>query len=145
MIPHQLSVLAAAVFVLALYDSLTPRQIARYAFMLIFIALILLGLVMNNEWHDLLVILGLVLFGLGQGALVTLLFNVLMTSAPLRFVGDVGSLRGTTRNLAAGVGTAIGGALVVAILTASIGAAWWTIRPFLPSSSSRSISIAQRL
>ena len=50
----------------------------------------------------------------------TLLFNVLMTSAPLRFVGDVGSLRGTTRNLAAGVGTAIGGALVVAILTASI-------------------------
>jgi MFS family permease len=120
MIPHQLSVLAAAVFVLGLYDSLTPRQIARYAFMLIFIALILLGLVMNNEWHDLLVILGLVLFGLGQGALVTLLFNVLMTSAPLRFVGDVGSLRGTTRNLAAGVGTAICGALVVAILTASI-------------------------
>ena len=120
MIPHQLSVLAAAVFVLRLYDSLTPRQITRYAFVLIFVALVLLGLVMKNEWHDLLVILGLVLFGLGQGALVTQLFNVLVTSAPLKFVGDVGSLRGTARNLAAGIGTAVAGALVVAILTVNV-------------------------
>ena len=120
MIPHQLSVLAAAVFVLRLYDSLTPRQITRYAFVLVFVALVLLGLVMKNEWHDLLVILGLVLFGLGQGALVTQLFNVLVTSAPLKFVGDVGSLRGTARNLAAGIGTAVAGALVVAILTVNV-------------------------
>ena len=50
----------------------------------------------------------------------TQLFNVLVTSAPLKFVGDVGSLRGTARNLAAGIGTAVAGALVVAILTVNV-------------------------
>ena len=120
MIPYQLAVLAAAISVLSLYDRLTPRQIARYAFVLVASAMVLLGVVMNNEWHNLLVVLALVMFGLGQGALVTQLFNVLMTSALIQFVGDVGSLRGTTRNLAAGVGTAVGGALVVAILVGNI-------------------------
>jgi predicted MFS family arabinose efflux permease len=120
MIPYQLSVFTAAIFVLTLYDRLTPRQIACYAFVLVSAALVLLGVAMNNDWHNLFVILGLVMFGLGQGALVTQLFNVLVTAAPLEFVGDVGSLRGTTRNLAAGVGTALGGALVIAILVMNI-------------------------
>ena len=45
--------------------------------------------------------IGLITFGIGQGALVTLLFNVLVTAAPKELAGDVGSLRGTTQNLAA--------------------------------------------
>jgi hypothetical protein len=47
--------------------------------------------------------------------LVTLLFNVLVTAAPKELASDVGSLRGTTQNLAAGVGTAVAGALLVAV------------------------------
>ena len=35
MIPYQLAVFAAAIFVLGLYDRLTPRQIARYSFVLV--------------------------------------------------------------------------------------------------------------
>ena len=35
MIPYQLAVFAAAIFVLSLYDSLSPRQIARYSFVLV--------------------------------------------------------------------------------------------------------------
>jgi hypothetical protein len=66
------------------------------------------------------VILGLVAFGLGQGALATLLFNVLVTYAPKQYAGDVGSLRGTIKNLAAGVGTALAGALAVGILSINI-------------------------
>ena len=116
MIPYQLAVFAAAIFVLTLYDRLTPRQIARYSFVLISVALVLLAVVTNNEWNNLLVIPGLVLFGLGQGALATLLFNVLVVYAPKGFAGDVGSLRGTIKNLAAGVGTALAGALAVGIL-----------------------------
>ena len=120
MIPYQLAVFAAAIFVLTLYDRLTPRQIARYSFVLISVALVLLAVVTNNEWNNLLVIPGLVLFGLGQGALATLLFNVLVVYAPKGFAGDVGSLRGTIKNLAAGVGTALAGALAVGILAANI-------------------------
>jgi hypothetical protein len=63
---------------------------------------------------------GLILFGIGQGALVTLVFNVLVTAAPKELAGDVGSLRGTTQNLAAGVGTAVAGALLVALLSANV-------------------------
>ena len=65
-------------------------------------------------------VLGLMLVGLGQGALATLLFNVLVTSAPTEFAGDVGALRGTVSNLAAAVGTAVTGALVIGILSANI-------------------------
>lgn len=64
----------------------------------------------QNEWSDLLVILFLIVIGMGQGALVTLLFNVLVTALPKRFAGEVGSLRGTTSNLAATVGSSCEGA-----------------------------------
>jgi len=51
---------------------------------------------------------------------VTLVFNVLVSSAPKELAGDVGSLRGTAQNLAAGVGTALAGALLVGILSAGV-------------------------
>jgi hypothetical protein len=66
------------------------------------------------------VILGLITVGLGQGALVTLLFNVLVTASPKELAGDVGSLRGVTQNLAAAVGTAVVGTLLVGLLSSII-------------------------
>jgi hypothetical protein len=74
----------------------------------------------RNDWSEFAVLIGLVVFGIGQGALVTLLFNVLVTASPKELAGDVGSLRGTTNNLAAAVGTAVAGALLVGLLSASI-------------------------
>ena len=50
----------------------------------------------------------------------TLLFNVLVTASPKELAGDVGSLRGTTNNLAAAVGTAVAGALLVGLLSAIV-------------------------
>ena len=46
--------------------------------------------------------------------------NVLVTSSPKDLAGDVGSLRGLTHNLAAAVGTAVVGALLVGILSSII-------------------------
>jgi MFS family permease len=120
MIPYQVAVFVAALFVLSLYDRLSPRRIARSAFVLVAAALVLLGVAMHNEWSDAPVILALVAFGLGQGALATLLFTVLVTYAPKQYAGDVGSLRGTIKNLAAGIGTALAGALAVGILSVNI-------------------------
>jgi MFS family permease len=120
MIPYQLAVFAAAILIVRLFDQVPPRQIARYAFILVSIGMVVLAIVMNNEWSNLLVILGLILVGLGQGSLVTLLFNVLVTASPKELAADVGALRGTVNNLAAGVGTALAGALVVGILSLNI-------------------------
>jgi hypothetical protein len=64
--------------------------------------------------------LGLIVVGLGQGVLVTLLFNVLVTAAPKEAAGDVGSLRGVTQNMAAAVGTAVAGALLVGVLSSLV-------------------------
>ncbi len=79
-----------------------------------------LAFVVRNDWSEVPVLFGLVLFGIGQGSLVTLLFNVLVTASPKELAGDVGSLRGTTQNLAAAVGTAVAGALLVGLLSAIV-------------------------
>ncbi len=52
--------------------------------------------------------------------LVALVFNVLVTASPKELAGDVGPLRGTTRNLAAAVGTALAGGLLVGLLSGNI-------------------------
>jgi len=102
------------------YDTLTPRQIGRVGFVLCAIALLWLAFVVHNDWETFPVILGLFVFGVGQGSLVTLVFNVLVTASPKELAGDVGSLRGTTNNLASAVGTAVAGALVVGLLSAGV-------------------------
>jgi MFS family permease len=120
LIPYQLSILASAILVIGLYRHFSPRQLARYSFMLVSVALVALAVVINNQWNDGLVMLSLVLIGLAQGALVTLLFNVLLSASPKHLSGDVGALRGAARNLANGLGAAFAGALVVGLLSASI-------------------------
>lgn len=120
MMPFNLSVFFTAMLIVRLYDRLTPRQIGRYGFALCTIALVWLAFVVRNDWSAGPVLIGLVLFGIGQGSLVTLLFNVLVTASPKELAGDVGSLRGTTQNLAAAVGTAVAGALLVGLLSSTV-------------------------
>lgn len=120
MMPFNLSVFFSAMLIVRFYDKLTPRQIGRYGFILCTVALLWLAFVVRNNWSELPVLVGLVLFGIGQGSLVTLVFNVLVTASPKELAGDVGSLRGTTNNLAAAVGTAVAGALLVGLLSAGI-------------------------
>jgi MFS family permease len=120
MMPFNLTVFFTAMLIVRFYDKLTPRQIGRYGFMLCTLALLWLAFVVHNDWSEVPVLLGLVIFGIGQGSLVTLLFNVLVTASPKELAGDVGSLRGTTQNLAAAVGTAVAGALLVGLLSAAI-------------------------
>ncbi|MBR0651632.1 MFS transporter [Roseomonas terrae] len=120
MMPFNLTVFFTAMLVVKLYDRVAPRRIAQGGFVLCVIGLLWLAWVVRNDWSAIPVMLGLITFGIGQGALVTLVFNVLVTAAPKSLAGDVGSLRGTTQNLAAGVGTAVAGALLVGLLSAGI-------------------------
>jgi len=120
MMPFMLTVFFTATLIVRLYDRFTPRRIARSAFTLVTVGALWLAFVARNDWSVFPVIVGLVAVGLGQGALVTLLFNVLVTSSPKELAGDVGSLRGVTQNLAAAVGTAVIGTLVVGVLSAGV-------------------------
>ncbi|ALM84558.1 MFS transporter [Bordetella sp. N] len=120
MLPFNLSVFFAAMLVVRFYKSYTPRQIGRVGFIICTVALCWLSFVVRNNWTELAVLVGLVTFGIGQGALVTLVFNVLVSASPKTLANDVGSLRGTTNNLANAVGTAIAGALLVGLLASNV-------------------------
>ncbi len=120
MAPFNLTVFFTAMLVVRLYKTLTPRRIGQIGFAVCTVALLWLAFVVRNDWSAVPVMFGLIAFGIGQGALVTLVFNVLVTAAPKELAGDVGSLRGTTQNLAAGVGTALAGALLVGLLSSMI-------------------------
>jgi predicted MFS family arabinose efflux permease len=123
MMPFNLTVFITATLVVRFYKRYPPRVIGVFGFLLTTGALVWLSFVVTNNWETLPTILGLIVFGIGQGALVTLVFNVLVTSAPSSLAGDVGSLRGTTQNLASAVGTAVAGALLVSLLGLSVGRA----------------------
>jgi MFS family permease len=123
MMPFNVTVFITATLVVRFYRRYAPRTIALFSFILTTVALLWLSFVVTNDWETVPTIAGLIVFGIGQGALVTLVFNVLVTSAPKELAGDVGSIRGTTQNLASAVGTAIAGAMLVTILSMNIAQA----------------------
>lgn len=123
MLPFNLTVFVTAMLVVRVYGRFSPRAIGMFSFGLTTLALVWLSLVVTNNWETLPTILGLFVFGVGQGALVTLVFNVLVTASPKELAGDVGSVRGTVQNLASAVGTAVAGALLVGILSANVSVA----------------------
>ncbi|MBP9656318.1 MAG: MFS transporter, partial [Candidatus Promineofilum sp.] len=107
----------SAIFIVRFYDRFTPRRIAVVAFTLVAVGLALLSFVVGNNWGTAMVIFGLVMVGLGEGSLLTLLFNVMVTSAPKSLAGDVGALRGVANNLSTALGTAFAGVVAVSLLS----------------------------
>ncbi len=122
-VPYTLSIAASAIFIVRFYDRFTPRRIAIVAFALVAAGLTLLSFVVGNNWGTAMVILGLLMVGLGEGSLLTLLFNVMVTSAPKSLAGDVGALRGVANNLSTALGTAFAGVVAVGLLSLFISSA----------------------
>jgi predicted MFS family arabinose efflux permease len=123
MIPYTLSIFAAAVLIVRSYRLLTPRQIARIGFTMVAVGLTILAFAIRGEWGQLGVVLGLIVLGLGEGSLLTLLFNVLVTSSPKEMAGDVGALRGVANNLSTALGTAFASVAAVTLLTLFVSSA----------------------
>ena len=119
-VPYTLAIAASAIFIVRAYARLTPRQIGSIGFVLVSVGLIVLAFSIRNEWGTPLVILGLVILGLGEGALLTLLFNVLVSASPKHLAGDVGALRGTANNLSTAMGTALASAMAVGLLSVMV-------------------------
>jgi MFS family permease len=118
--PFTLASVAAAVLVGRLRGTLGPRQLARYSFLVVALGLALLGATIRNDWSDAMVIFSMTVAGFGEGALATLLFKVLLTQTPKELADDVEPVCDATSHLAAAVGTALAGALIVGLLSSSI-------------------------
>lgn len=120
-IPYTLSIAFAAFMIVRLYGRLNPKQIGSVALIMVTTGLVVLAFAIRNEWQTPLVILGLMIVGLGEGSLLTLLFNVLVSESPKSMAGDVGALRGVANNLSTGLGTAFAGVFAVGVLAVFVG------------------------
>jgi MFS family permease len=138
-VPYTLAIAGSAIFIVRLYDRLTPRRIAIVAFALVAGGLTLLSFVVGNNWGTPMVIIGLLLVGLGEGSLLTLLFNVMVTSAPKSLAGDVGALRGVANNLSTALGTAFAGVVAVSLLSFFVISA--VSQTTLPQSLQRQVNL----
>jgi predicted MFS family arabinose efflux permease len=116
-VPYALSIAISAMLIVRLYGRLSARQIGAFGFSAVTIGLVSLAFTIQNDWRTTAVILSLIMVGIGEGSLVTLLFNVLVSSSPKTMAGDVGALRGVANNLATGLGTAFAGVVAVGVLS----------------------------
>jgi MFS family permease len=116
-VPYAIAVAVAAIFSLKLYSRWTPRIMGVVCFILISIGAAFVAFAISGEWGTLAVIFGLMLLGLGEGAMLTLLFNVLVSASPKELAGDVGALRGVANNVSNALGAAFAGVLAVSLLS----------------------------
>jgi MFS family permease len=115
-VPYALAVALAAIVSVRMYDRLTPRQLGILCFVLIALGSAFVGFSVFNDWGTLFVIMGLMVLGVGEGTMLTLLFNVLVSASPKRLAGDVGALRGVANNMSSALGAAFASVVAVGLL-----------------------------
>lgn len=119
-IPYTISIFLASTFIAYLYDKFPPRVLAAAGFVVVAFALTLIAFTIRGEWGQFFIVIGLILLGLGQGSIVALVFNTLLSAAPKQLAGDVGAWRGLVHNLAGSVGIAVISAFAVGMLATII-------------------------
>lgn len=122
-IPYTISIFLASTFVAYLYKSFSARTIGAAGFVVVAVALILIAFTIRGDWGQFFIVVGLILLGLGQGSIVALVFNTLLSSAPKQLAGDVGAWRGLVHNLSGSVGIAVASAFAVGILASTLATA----------------------
>ena len=115
-VPYSLAIFVGTTFVVRLLSRIYPKKIGIIGFIIVTLGLILLAITVRNDWGTVLVIISLMLIGVAEGGILTLVFNVLVSASPKELAGDVGALRGTANNLATGLGTALAAVLSVSLL-----------------------------
>ncbi len=119
-IPYTISIFLASTFVAYLYKLAPPRVLGSVGFVVVAAALTLIAFTVRGEWGQFFIVAGLILLGLGQGSIVALVFNTLLSSAPQQLAGDVGAWRGLVHNLSGSIGIAVASAFAVGILAATL-------------------------
>jgi MFS family permease len=133
LIPYTLSIFIASSGVAGLYTRFAPRHIARVGFIVVASALTLIAFTIRNDWSQALIVTGLILLGLGQGAIVALVFNTLLSANVKELAGDVGAWRGLVHNLSGSVGIAVATVFAISMLSGIVQASA-NDHPEIPSS-----------
>jgi MFS family permease len=120
LIPLTTASFAATVLASRLSGRLSQRTKTVWGFFVVFAGLALLGGVVRNDWSDLWVIVSLAMIGFGEGALTAMLFAGLASVCLREIADDVEPVCDATSHLAAAVGAALAGAIVIGVLGAAV-------------------------
>jgi MFS family permease len=115
-LPYAVTIAVSGVASVRLYDRVSARRLGIASCLLIAIGLVVVAFTIGTDWSAVGVIPGLLLVGVGEGTLLTLLFNVLVSASPKRLAGDVGALRGVANNVSNALGAALASVVAVGLL-----------------------------
>jgi MFS family permease len=119
LLPLSITLLLAAVGIPKFFPDISPRRVAQLGFLALFVALVVLVAALDAGAGPEIVTWPMLLAGLGIGALASQLGSVTVSSVPDEKSSEVGGLQNTITNLGISVGTALAGAIVIAILSTS--------------------------
>jgi MFS family permease len=117
LLPLSIALLASAAGVPRVFPRASPRRIVRVGFALLFLGIVALLAALNSGAGAEVVTGPLLLAGLGIGSLASQLGSVTVSAVPDSQSGEVGGVQNTVTNLGASIGTALSGAILIAVLT----------------------------
>ena len=117
LLPLSVTLLASAVGVPKLFPHASPRRIVQIGFGLLFLGIVALLAALDAGAGADIVTGPLLLAGLGIGTLASQLGAVTVSAVPDSQSGEVGGVQNTVTNLGASIGTALSGAILIAVLT----------------------------
>ena len=117
LLPLSITLLASAVGVPKLFPHASPRRIVQTGFGLLFLGIVVLLAALDSGAGADIVTGPLLLAGLGIGTLASQLGAVTVSAVPDALSGEVGGVQNTVTNLGASIGTALSGAILIAVLT----------------------------
>jgi len=117
LLPLSITLLAGAAGVPRIFPRTSPRRIVRVGFGLLFLGIVTLLVALDSGAGAEVVTGPLLLAGLGIGTLASQLGSVTVSAVPDSQSGEVGGVQNTVTNLGASIGTALSGAILIAVLT----------------------------
>ena len=105
LLPLSITLLLTAVGVPKLWPHASPRAVARFGYLALFVALVVMVALLDVGSGPSIVTWPMLLAGIGIGALASQLGAVTVSSVPDERTGEVGGLQNTLTNLGASIGT----------------------------------------
>jgi len=119
LLPLSITLLLAAAGVPKVFPDASPRRVVQIGFLALFAGIVIMVAALDAGAGPEIVTWPMLLAGLGVGALASQLGSVTVSAVPDEQSGEVGGIQNTVTNLGASIGTALAGAVLIAVLTSS--------------------------
>jgi len=120
LLPLSITLILAAAGIPRFFPDASPRRVAQLGFLALFAALVVMVGALDAGAGPEIVTWPMLLAGLGIGALASQLGSITVSSVADEQSGEVGGLQNTVTNLGISLGTALTGAIVIAVLSTSL-------------------------